>query len=98
MTHQITSTHRADVIEILRDERATIREVVAPTFNDWGVLIAHGRYEVWAPLRASRTDNPFRMSKGRTPDEAVEDCRDTWGEQLRHAPFIFEDSVFGVPV
>ena len=98
MTHAIKSTHRADVIEILRDERADLVETVAPTFNNWGVLVEHGKYCVLCPLRSSRTDTPVMHAVGRTPDEAVAELRASWGDEYRFAPWIFDDSVYGVPV
>jgi hypothetical protein len=98
MTNDITSTHRADCIAILRDERAVIRLAVEPAYNPFGVLLTHGRYEVVCPLRSSRSGAPVVHAHGRTPDEAVEELRASWEDELRHAPFVFGDEVYGVPV
>jgi len=98
----ITSAHRAEAIAILRDERARIVEAIAPTFNDFGVLIAHGRYDVRCPLRGSRSSFPVTHGRGRMVEEAVEETRASWEAELAGRPFICahdeSDDVFGVPV
>lgn len=98
----ITSAHRADVIEILRDERATIVEVQAPTVTDLGVLVAHGRYDVRCPLRGSRSSFPVTHGRGRTIEEAIEETRASWADELAGLAFVcaveFADDVIGVPV